>query len=210
MQDQVGYEEDEEGLNSKFWLIIDIKSCDCLSLFVRTRPVRPPARRWAERRNWSFGFDCNNGKLTIKLYHKITEEFGFQIGLFEKILIQPPAFCTAARDTGAISCEKGEFVMRTCCKIMAASHVILLVWRSPERDSNTRPIDYKSIALDQLSYRGARFDYFVSSLKGFALRLPRSYAGTIFPGFAAGSISFPGVWNQIRKVAALPLFESDP
>jgi outer membrane phospholipase A len=39
--------------------------------------ARPPARRWAERLNWSLGFGRNNWKLTIKLYHKITEEFGF-------------------------------------------------------------------------------------------------------------------------------------
>ena len=39
---------------------------------------------------------------------------------------------------------------------------------SPERDSNTRPIDYKSIALDQLSYRGTPLGCFSSSLKGFA------------------------------------------
>jgi len=102
VQDQVGYEEDEEGLNSKFWHIIDIKRCDGLSLFVRTRPVRPLARRWAERRNWSFGFGCNNGKLTIKLYHKITEEFGFQIGLSAKILIQPRVLhcCHLLRERG--------------------------------------------------------------------------------------------------------------
>ena len=43
---------------------------------------------------------------------------------------------------------------------------------SPERDSNTRPIDYKSIALDQLSYRGLGLDYFTSLLKGFALAGP--------------------------------------
>ena len=146
--------------------------------------VRPPARKWAKRRNWCLGFFRNDGKLTIKLSHKITKEFGFQIGLSAKILIRP------------------RFLR--CCQ------GYLPVWRSPERDSNTRPIDYKSIALDQLSYRGARFDYFVSSLKGFALRLPRSYAGTIFPGFEGGNIWFRDAWNQIRKAAALPLFGSHP
>ena len=46
------------------------------------------------------------------------------------------------------------------------------IGKSPERDSNTRPIDYKSIALDQLSYRGAEVDYFISLLKGFAPKSP--------------------------------------
>jgi hypothetical protein len=76
---------------------------------------------------------------------------------------------------------------------------------SPERDSNTRPIDYKSIALDQLSYRGARFDYFASTLKGFALWIPRVYAGTIFPGLAEGNTSSQDAGNQNCIEASLPL-----
>ena len=42
------------------------------------------------------------------------------------------------------------------------------IFLSPGRDSNTRPIDYKSIALNRLSYRGALKIIFPSILKGFA------------------------------------------
>jgi hypothetical protein len=80
--------------------------------FPSTKALLVPLPESGQRdENWPFGFGRNNGKSTIKLSHKINEEFDFQIELSAKIFDSTPLFALRSRILAPSFARKGEFVM---------------------------------------------------------------------------------------------------